>query len=139
MVTFVPDFVSQAVADHSARVTAAEQDFARRFPNDAAARRQALAEWRRANPAPRATLAQVADHVEHIRRIAGVEHVGIGSDFDGISTVPDGLEDVSTFPALFAELARRGWTERELRLLSGENVLRVMRRAEAVAARLRQR
>jgi membrane dipeptidase len=136
MVTFVPDFVSQEIADHAARRRAREREFGRQSPGDSAAR---SAEWRRANPAPRATLAQVADHIEHVRRVAGVEHVGIGSDFDGISTVPVGLEDVSTFPALFAELARRGWTERELGLLASGNILRVMRQAEAVAAGLRER
>jgi len=85
-----------------------------------------------------ATLTDVADHIEHVRRVAGVEHVGIGSDFDGISSVPAGLEDVSTFPALFAELSRRGWTEGELHLLAGENLLRVMREAEAAARRIQR-
>jgi membrane dipeptidase len=75
----------------------------------------------------------VADHIEHIRRVAGVDHVGIGSDFDGIDSTPEGLEDVSKFPALFAELARRGWTDEELRKLAGENLLRIMREAEHVA------
>ena len=93
---------------------------------------------RPAGPAPRATLADAADHIEHVRRVAGVEHVGIGGDFDGISTVPLGLEDVSTYPALFAELARRGWSEGDLRKLAGENVLRAWRRAEEVAARLQR-
>jgi membrane dipeptidase len=78
----------------------------------------------------------VADHVEHVRRVAGVDHVGIGSDFDGIETVPVGLEDVSRFPDLLAELLRRGWTEAELRKVIGLNVLRVLRAAEAVAAAL---
>jgi len=85
-----------------------------------------------------ATLADVADHIDHVKRVAGVEHVGIGSDYDGISSVPVGLEDVSTFPALFAELSRRGWTEEELHLLAGENLLRVMREAEATARRLKR-
>lgn len=85
----------------------------------------------------KATLADVADHVEHIRRVAGVDHVGLGGDFDGIDTVVEGLEDVSTYPALLAELARRGWTEADLRKLAGENILRVLRQAEGVAARLR--
>ena len=84
---------------------------------------------------PEATLSDVADHIEHIRDVAGVDHVGIGSDFDG-ATTPAGLEDVSTFPALLAELSRRGWTEADLRKLAGENVLRVWRGAEQVAARL---
>jgi membrane dipeptidase len=86
---------------------------------------------------PTATLDDVADHIEHARDVAGVDHVGIGSDFDGISTVPVGLEDVSTYPALLAELSRRGWSEDELRKLAGENVLRLMRDAEATARRLR--
>lgn len=80
-----------------------------------------------------ATLNDVADHIEHVRRVASIDNVGIGSDYDGITSVPVGLEDVSTFPALFAELARRGWTEEDLRKLAGENVLRAMREAERVA------
>jgi membrane dipeptidase len=95
-------------------------------------------EWRAAHPAPRATLAQVADHIEHIRRVAGADHVGIGGDFDGISDVVQGLEDVSTYPALFAELSRRGWSEGDLRKLAGENILRALARAEEVSARLRR-
>jgi membrane dipeptidase len=80
----------------------------------------------------------VADHIDHIRKVAGVDHVGIGSDFDGITELVEGLEDVTTFPALFAELARRGWTEADLRKLAGENILRVMSRAQEVAMRLQR-
>jgi membrane dipeptidase len=80
-----------------------------------------------------ATIGDVADHIDHIASVAGVDHVGIGSDFDGIDSTPVGLEDVSTFPALFAELSRRGWTEEGLAKLAGENVLRAWREAEAVA------
>jgi membrane dipeptidase len=79
----------------------------------------------------------VADHIHYIRTVAGVDHVGIGGDFDGITEVVVGLEDVSTYPALFAELARRGWTEAELRKLAGENILRALEAAEATARRLR--
>jgi membrane dipeptidase len=89
-------------------------------------------------PRPRITISDVADHLDHIRKVAGVNHVGIGSDFDGIDETIEGLGDVSTFPALFAELARRGWTEAELRKLAGENLLRVLAQAETVAARLRR-
>jgi membrane dipeptidase len=92
----------------------------------------------RKGPRPRVTIKDVADHIDHVRRVAGVDHVGIGSDFDGITETIEGLEDVSTFPALFAELARRGWRELELRKLAGENVLRVLSQAERVAGRLRR-
>ncbi|HEX6251285.1 MAG TPA: dipeptidase [Gemmatimonadaceae bacterium] len=138
MITFVPGFVSQEVADYGRRVNALRRDLLLRFPGDSAARVRAEAEWVAANPSPRATVGHVADHIEHVRRVAGMEHVGIGGDFDGISTVPIGLEDVSTYPALFAELERRGWGERDMRMLASENILRVMRAAEAVAARLQR-
>ncbi len=83
-----------------------------------------------------ATLAQVADHVEHVRKVAGVDHVGLGGDFDGITRVVRGLEDVSTYPVLFEELLRRGWGEDELAKLAGGNILRALRAAEETAARL---
>ena len=85
-----------------------------------------------------AKLSHVADHIEHIHRIAGPDHVGIGADFDGISAVVEGLKDTSTYPALFAELSRRGWSDEDLRQLAGENVLRVMRKAERTARRLQR-
>ena len=85
-----------------------------------------------------ATIADVADHIDHVASLAGVDHVGIGSDFDGIDSTPVGLEDVSTFPALFAELSRRGWSEDDLGKLAGENVLRAWREAEAAARRLQR-
>jgi len=88
--------------------------------------------------ADRAVLADVADHIDHVANLAGIDHVGIGSDFDGMEVTPVGLEDVSTFPALFAELSRRGWSEDELAKLAGENVLRVMREAETAARRLQR-
>lgn len=138
MVTFVPSFISQQVVDYEARVRRLADEMRPRFGTDTAALRRELEAWRAANPAPRATLSQVADHIDHIRRVAGVDHVGIGGDFDGITSVVEGLEDVSTYPALFAELLRRGWSEADLRKLAGENVLRVLREAEAVAARLQR-
>jgi membrane dipeptidase len=87
---------------------------------------------------PAATIADVADHIEHIRAVAGIDHVGIGSDFDGIPTYVEGMEDVSTYPALFVELASRGWSDRDLRKLAGENILRVMRDVETVSRQLRR-
>jgi membrane dipeptidase len=83
------------------------------------------------------TLSQVADHIDHIKQVAGVDHVGLGSDFDGIGDAPVGLEGVDRFPALLQELMRRGWTDADIGKLAGENVLRVMAAAETVGARLR--
>jgi membrane dipeptidase len=137
MVTFVPAFVSPEAAAWDTRY----QQERRRLEasvSDTAERRRRTDEWRAAHPQPRATLSQVADHIEHVRQVAGIDHVGIGSDFDGIDTVPEGLEDVSTFPQLFAELIRRGWSDRDLKKLAGENILRALRAAEATAARLRK-
>ena len=80
----------------------------------------------------------MADHIDHVKKIAGVDHVGLGSDFDGIDTTPTGLEDVSTFPALFAELIRRGWSDEDLKKLARYNILRVLKANEEVAARLQK-
>lgn len=85
-----------------------------------------------------ATIADVADHIEHIAEVAGIDHVGIGGDFDGIESWPVGMEDVSTYPALFAELSRRGWSEADMAKLAGENVLRAMRQAEEAARRIQR-
>lgn len=95
---------------------------------------EALAKWRKAHPKPKVTLSQVADHIEHIANVAGYDHVGIGSDFDGVDNdLPDGLGDVSTYPALLSELMRRGWSDKNVAKLAGNNVLRVMARAEQVS------
>jgi membrane dipeptidase len=136
MVTFVPGFVSKEVYD---AYVAREKRITERTASlpDEAERKQARKEMEAAEPLPNATLAQVADHIEHVRKVAGADHVGIGSDFDGMGPGPAGLEDVSKFPDLFAELVRRGWSDADLGKLAGENVLRVMRQAEAVSRRLR--
>ena len=97
----------------------------------------ALAAWEEKHPRPVTTLAQVADHIEHIRQAAGIDHVGLGSDFDGIPDAPVGLEGVDRYPALLEELMRRGWTDADIAKVAGENVLRVMAAAEKVAVRLR--
>jgi membrane dipeptidase len=138
MVTFVPSFVSEQVRAWNADEDAAEARFKALFPGDPKRAESELEAWRKANPAPRATLAQVADHIDHVRRTAGADHVGIGSDFDGITAVPLGLEGVDDFPVLLAELLRRGWSEADVRKLAGENLLRVLRANEKTAARLRK-
>ena len=135
MVTFVPAFVSEEV-DRAEQRQSAEVRRRVQGVTDPAERRRIAQEVRAALPVPRATVAQVADHVEHVRRVAGADHVGIGSDFDGIDIGPVGLESVADFPNLFAELVRRGWSDADLRKLAGQNLLRVLRQAEAVAARL---
>ena len=98
----------------------------------------ALAEWLKDHPRPAATLAQVADHIEHVRLVAGADHVGLGSDFDGIEDTPAGLEGVDKYPGLLMELMKRGWTDADVAKLAGGNVLRVMAEAERVAAKLRE-
>jgi membrane dipeptidase len=138
MVAFVPQFLSQKIVDHGKVEQAKSRELRSQSGADTAAFNRAMAQWRTENPQPRATIADVAAHIEHIKKVAGVDHVGIGSDYDGVDALPVGLEDVSKYPALFAELSRRGWTERDLRKLAGENVLRALTEAERVAARLQK-
>ena len=138
MVTFVPAFVSQPCRDWE-QALAAELERRGMDPWDRASRAAVRREYARGNPPPLATLAQVADHVEHVREVAGVDHVGLGGDFDGTDDLPDGLADVSCYPALVAELLDRGWSEQDCALLAGGNVLRVMREAEAAAGAISAR
>ena len=138
MVPFVTGFVSPAVYLYDQSTRPAMRDLRQKYGNDTAAITRAVNDWRKTHPEPRATLAQVADQIEYVRRVAGADHVGIGSDFDGITEVVQGLEDVSTYPVLFAELARRGWPDRDLRKLAGENFLRVFAQAEGVAKRMQR-
>jgi len=101
-------------------------------PDKAAA---AMADWHKTHPIPHVALSEVADHIEHIAKVAGIDHVGLGSDYDGVGEqLPEGMQDVSTYPALLIELMKRGWSDEDIRKVAGENVLRVMARAEAVAA-----
>jgi membrane dipeptidase len=138
MVTFVTSFTNKASKEHGERRGAFTSDLRRRLGSDTAAMRRELETWDRANPSPAVKLTDVADHIEHIRKTASVDNIGIGSDFDGIEEVIQGLEDVSAFPNLFAELARRGWSEADLRKLAGENILRAMSKAQEVSMRLRR-
>jgi membrane dipeptidase len=136
MVNFNPGFVSEAVRVYGDSVNARLERL-RAGGADSATRADSLKAWDAA--APRATLAQVADHIDHIRQVAGVDCVGIGSDFDGITEVPVGMEDVSKFPDLIAELLRRGWTEADVKKVAGLNMLRVMRDAARVAGEMARR
>lgn len=138
MVTFVPAFVSQQCRDWD-RDLLAEMEQQGLDPADRAGRASARAGRAAAHPPPRATVAQVAGHIGHIREVAGAAHVGIGSDFDGTDELPAGLADVSCFPVLFAELLSRGWSEAECAALARGNMLRVMREAEAAARALSAR
>jgi membrane dipeptidase len=132
MVTFVPAFVSQQCADW---LNGLKAEAARRGldPRDLGKLFSFKSEWEQAHPVPEATLAQVADHVDHIREVAGVAHVGLGGDFDGTGDVTVGLADVSRYPALFAELLHRGWSEPDCAALAGGNLLRALREAESYA------
>jgi membrane dipeptidase len=138
MVNFYPGFLSPAYRARMAERSAEEARLANLYSGQPERRKAALDEWDAAHPPIMGTLAEVADHIEHVRRVAGIDHVGIGSDFDGISgTAPKGLEGVETYPALLAELARRGWSDSDLAKLAGGNVLRVMERVERVSAGMR--
>ena len=138
MVPFVTSFVSKAVYADDNQLAALTADATRRHPGDAAAVRAEVATWRAAHPRPTASIADVADAIEYVRKIVGPDHVGIGSDFDGIDETVVGLEDVSKYPAIIAELARRGWSDADLAKLAGGNVLRVLAQAEQVAKRLQK-
>jgi membrane dipeptidase len=138
MVPFVTSFTNKASKEHGDRRSALASDLGRRLGSDTAAIRRELETWDRSNPSPVVKLTDVADVIDHIRKVASVDNIGIGSDFDGIEEVIQGLEDVSTFPNLFAELARRGWSEADLRKLAGENILRAMSKAQEVSMRLRR-
>ncbi|PZR52164.1 membrane dipeptidase [Xylanimonas oleitrophica] len=136
MVTFVPSFVTPEVA--AWRAGAAEAARARGIdPASYAAFARFSAQWREEHPVPPTTLDDVVAHVEHVRDVAGVEHVGLGGDYDGADGFAPELADVSGYPALLAALAERGWSDEDLGRLTSGNVLRVLREAEAVAARLR--
>jgi membrane dipeptidase len=133
MVTFVPFFVSPDCAQWQIGLFA-ELERRGLDRRDISAWEAVVPEYKRAHPMPEATLTQVADHVEHVRSVAGLAHVGLGGDYDGSAGMPTGLADVSCYPALFAELLDRGWTEDECAALAGGNILRVLRDAENLAS-----
>jgi membrane dipeptidase len=104
------------------------------YPGDPALVRNGLAAWDSAHPAPKATIGQMADQIDHLRAIAGIDHIGLGGDYDGMLTGPQGMEDVSGYPALFVELARRGYTQDDLEKIASRNMMRVLKEAEAYSA-----
>jgi membrane dipeptidase len=136
MVTFVPSFLSPKVAAWSNLQTAEQKRLEQQYPADAAAVKLGVDAWTKTNPAPLATVSDVADHIDHIREVAGIDHIGLGGDFDGITAVVQGMEDVSTYPVLTAELLRRGYKEEDVKKILGLNVLRVMRQVERVSKKL---
>ena len=136
MVTFVPSYVNAANRDWDAAQKAEEARAAALYPGDETARTGYMANWRDAYPMPPATASDIADHIDHIRAIAGINHIGIGGDYDGITFTPDDLADVSTYPVLFAELARRGYSAADLAKIARGNILRVMRGVESTAAQI---
>jgi len=137
MVNFVPDFISNDVWHWGAEKNAEEARLKVFHRNSKAEVEAGLKAWEAANPRPPATVATVADHIDHVAKVAGYDHVGLGGDFDGIPYTPEGLTGVQDYPALLAELIRRGWSDRNLARLAGGNVLRALRRAEAVAASMK--
>ena len=137
MVTFVTSFISPELARASQPLWKEYEERSRQLKDPK--QREALRKEIQARlPKVKVTVADVANHVEHVRQVAGVEHVGLGGDYDGNDDWPEGLEDVSGYPRLVAELARRGWSDDDLGRLASGNVLRVLRQAEQVAARLQQ-
>lgn len=138
MVNFYSGFVDSTAASVAREGPYVQRRLRAEHPGDTATVNRRYAEWRREHPLPRGTIATLADHIDHIVRVAGVDHVGLGSDFDGVTSLPEGMEDVSRYPYLTAELLRRGHSEGDVRKILGGNALRVMRRAEEVAARLQR-
>ena len=138
MVNFYNGFVPPDCAARNKTAADTAAKFRLQFAGDPKAAQAAIDKWEQENP-PRSTLAQVADHIDYIRKVAGIDHIGIGSDFDGIDGLaPVGLEDVSTYPALVAELLRRGYSDADAEKVIGGNILRALKTAEQVAARLQK-
>ncbi|MFO6445985.1 dipeptidase [Erythrobacter sp. NE805] len=134
MVVALPRFISEPARQWAAKRAGEEARLKGLWQGQPAKLAEGLAAWDKANPEPKATIRDMADHIDHIRKIAGVEHIGIGGDFDGMPSGPQGFEDVRGYPLLFAELARRGYSQAELEMIASRNALRVLRAAEAYAA-----
>lgn len=138
MVTFVPVYISEGALKYAEDRQAEQDSLQAAHPDDEDARRDGIKLWEADHPRVYATIADAADHIDYIRDRIGIDHLGLGGDFDGIRSLPIGLEDVSKYPALLAELYRRGYTDADIAKLAGENVLRVFRGVEREAARLQR-
>ncbi len=138
MVTFFYSYISEPVRMHQVTRAGERARLEAVYPYEPARVEAEMDAWMAANPAPKATLDEVADHIDHVRKIAGIEHIGLGGDYDGMPPGPVGLEDVSTYPNLFVELIRRGYSDKDIAAIAGNNVLRAMTEAEKVAARLQK-
>lgn len=138
MVNFYSGFVEPRAAEAMREMFEVQRRFRAQYPDSPDSASAAYRAWQAAHPVPRGTVATLADHIDHVVRVAGIDHVGLGSDFDGVGSLPEGMEDVSRFPYLTAELLRRGYGEGDVRKILGGNLLRVMRQAEQVAARLQR-
>ncbi|MFZ9394760.1 MAG: dipeptidase [Erythrobacter sp.] len=134
MVVGLPGFLSEELRQWNARRDAERARLATLWLGQPDTVATALKEWEGANPAPQATISDMADHIDHVRKLAGIDHIGIGGDYDGMPSGPVGMEDVSGYPALFAELARRGYRRQDLEKIALRNALRALRGAEAFAA-----
>lgn len=134
MVTHVPGFLSEPAREWNANRAAEVARLEAMWQGQPEQVEAGLTVWDEGNPLPKSNISDVADHIDHVRKVAGIDSIGIGGDYDGIPFAPDGLEDVSTYPALFVELARRGYKQSELEKISFGNMMRVMRAAEAYKA-----
>jgi len=135
MITFVPSFVSQACRDWQLEL-ADEMERQGLDSRDPASRKQVGRDWEAGHPQPAATLQDVVAHAEHVREVAGIDHIGVGGDYDGVDRLPEGLEDVSCYPALIAALLEAGWSEEDCGKLAHGNLIRVLTGAEETARRL---
>ena len=138
MVSFVPGFVSQQTYEHGLARDAEKARLEAQSDSSDESVEAGLKAWDADNPEPRATVSDIADHIDRIREKAGINHIGIGSDYDGITSVPEGLEDVSKYPVLTAELLRREYSEEDILKILGGNILRLMRAVENAATRIQQ-
>lgn len=138
MITFVPSFIDEGVRAWGAAQSAERARLESLYPGDPEAVTDGMEDWTVDHPAPTADIADIVAHIEHVRDVAGIDHVGLGGDFDGISSLPVGISGVDAYPLIIAELLKRGWSEADILKLTGGNILRVMREVEATAARMQR-